>query len=206
MRRDRDDADRADVEEGERVRVVAGVEVEAGLLGDETRLVEVVVRLLHGDDRVDLREARDRDRLDVHDDAARDVVRDDRKVRRGRDRLEVPDDRPLRRLVVVRRHDENAVHAERRRLLREMDGVRRVVRAGAGDDARALADRVARGREEEELLLVAQRRRLARRAADDDAVGAVVDEVRRELAEAVDVDRAVRLERRDHRGEDGAEH
>ncbi len=66
------------------------------------------MRLLDGDDRVDLREARDRDRLDVDDDAARDVVRDDGQVGRGRDRLEVPDDRPLRRLVVVRRHDEDA--------------------------------------------------------------------------------------------------
>ena len=193
MGRDRDDADGAEPEEGQRVRVISGVEVEPGLLRDEARLVEVVVRLLHGDDRVDLREPRDRDRLDVDDHAARDVVRDDRQVGSGRDRLEVLDDRPLRRLVVVRRHDEDAVHAERRRLLREMDGMRGVVRAGAGDDGRALADGLARGREEEELLLVAQRRRLAGRAADDDAVRAIVDEIRREVAEAVDVDRAVRL-------------
>ncbi len=83
-----------------------------------------------------------------------------------------------------------------------MDGVRRVIRAGAGDDGRAVADRIACGGKEEELLLVAQRRGLARRATDDEAVGAVVDEEGRELAEAIDVDRSVRRERRHHRRED----
>ena len=38
VRGDGDDADAAELEEGERVRVVAGVEVEARLLGDEPRL------------------------------------------------------------------------------------------------------------------------------------------------------------------------
>src|SRR6185369_12212910 len=94
MSRDRDDADGAETEECEGDRVVPGVEVEAGLLGDEARLVEVVVRLLHRDDRVDLRQPRHGYRLDVDDDAGRDVVRDDREVRSGRDRLEVLDDRP----------------------------------------------------------------------------------------------------------------
>ena len=51
-----------------------------------------------------------------------------------------------------------------------------------------------------------ERRALARRAGDDEPVGAVVDEVRRELAELVDVDLAVRAERRQDRGEDLAEH
>ena len=88
------------------LREAAAVEVEPCLLRDEARLVEIVVRLLHGDDGVDLREARDRDRLDVDDDAARDVVRDDRQVGRGCDRLEMADDRTLRRLVVIRRHDQ----------------------------------------------------------------------------------------------------
>ena len=50
-----------------------------------------------------------------------------------------------------------------------------------------------------------QRRRLARRAADDEPVRAVVDEERRELAETVEVDAAVRAERRRDRGEDFAE-
>src|SRR4029077_214291 len=49
-------------------------------------------------------------------------------------------------------------------------------------------------------------RRLACRAGDDDAVGAVVDEEGREIAEVVDVDRAVFGGRRDHRREDWAEH
>ena len=199
VRGHRHDADAAELEERERVRVVAGVEVEPCLLRDEARLVEIVDRLLDRHDVFDLREPGDRGRLDVDDDATGDVVGDHRQVRGGRDLLEVAHDRALRRLVVVRRHDENPVDAELCRLARQVDRVARVVRAGAGDDARALAHRFDRRPEEIELLLVGQRRGLAGRAADDEAVGAVVDEKRRELAEALEVDRAVLLERRHHR-------
>ena len=82
----------------------------------------------------------------------------------------------------------------------------RVVGARAGDDGRAVADGVERRREELELLVVGERRALPRRACDDDAVGAVVDEMHRELPELVEVDRAVAVERRDDRGQDFAEH
>ena len=116
------------------------------------------------------------------------------------------DDRPLRRLVVVRRHNEDAVDAELRRLAREVDGVARVVRACAGDHGRAVADRLDSRAEELELLLVAQRRRLAGRAADDEPVGAVLDEKARELTEPLEVDGPVHAERRHHRGDHGAEH
>ena len=68
-------------------------------------------------DVLDLGELGDRLRLDVDDDAARDVVDDDRPVGDGRDRLEVLDDPALRRLVVVRRHDQERVDAELVRLL-----------------------------------------------------------------------------------------
>ena len=122
------------------------------------------------------------------------------------DLLEVADDRPLRRLVVVRRDDEDRVDAELRRLLRQVGGVAGVVRAGTGDHRRAVADLVHGRPEEIELLGVAQRRRLAGRPADDEPVGAVLDEEGRELAEPVEVDRAVRTERRHHRGDHGAEH
>ena len=82
----------------------------------------------------------------------------------------------------------------------------RVVGAGAGDDGRAVADLVERGGVELEPLVVGERRALARRAGDDEAVGAVVDEVARERAEAVEIDRAVSLERRHDRGQHLAEH
>ena len=82
----------------------------------------------------------------------------------------------------------------------------RVVGARSGDDRRAAADRVHGRAEEVELLAVAERRRLAGRPADDDPVGAVLDEEGRKLAESLEVDCAVRPERRDHRGDDGTEH
>ena len=75
-----------------------------------------------------------------------------------------------------------------------------------GDDGRAVADLVERRRVELEALVVGERRALARRAGDDEAVRAVVDEVARERAEAVEVDRAVPLERRHDRGQHLAEH
>ena len=82
----------------------------------------------------------------------------------------------------------------------------RVVCAGAGDHRRAVADGIDRGSEELELLVVRQRGALARRPGDDDPVRAVVDEVGRELPEPLHVDRPVRVERRDHGGEDFTEH
>ena len=82
----------------------------------------------------------------------------------------------------------------------------RVVRARARDDGRAVADLVERRGVELEALVVGERRALPGRAGDDEAVGAVVDEVARERAEAVQVERAVPLERRHDRGQHFAEH
>ena len=82
----------------------------------------------------------------------------------------------------------------------------RVVGARARDDGRAVADLVDRGGVELEPLVVGEGRALARRPGDDEAVGAVVDEVARERAETVQIDRAVPLERRHDRGQDLAEH
>ena len=107
----------ADLEERVDEVVVARVEVEAGLLDDEARLDEIVVRLLDGSHRLDLGELRHRLRLDVDDDAAGDVVDDHRLVAERRDRLEVLDDSARRRLRVVRRDDEEAVDADLVRLL-----------------------------------------------------------------------------------------
>ena len=80
------------------------------------------------------------------------------------------------------------------------------VRSGAGDDGRPLAHRLERGAEQVEPLAVRQRRALAGRAGDDDPVGAVVDQVRGELLERVEVDRPVRPERGDDRRQNTAEH
>src|SRR3954447_14085649 len=114
-----DPADGAELEEREDQVVVAGVEIEAEAR-DLPRLFEVVVRLLHGSNVLDPSQLLDRCRLDVDDDAARDVVDDDRLVGARRDLLEVPHDGALRRLGVVRRHDEEAVDAEGVSALREL--------------------------------------------------------------------------------------
>ncbi len=186
--------------------VVAGVELETGLLDDPPGVLEVVPRLLDRDDVGDLRQLREGlDGDEVHH-PRRDVVVDDRLVRDGRDRLHVLDDSSRRRLVVVRRHDQEPVDAELVRPLRQVDGVAGVVGAGARDDRRAVADGLDRGGVEPEALVVRQRRRLACRPGDDEAVGTVLHEERHELAELLDADRAVGVERRDAGGQDFAEH
>ncbi len=119
------------------------------------------------------------------------VVDDDRKIADRGDRLEVRDDAALRRLVVVRRDDQESVDAELVRLLGEVDGMRGRVRARARDDRCLLADRLERSAEEIEPLGIGERRALAGRPGDDDPVGAVGDEVPREVLERVEVDRAV---------------
>ena len=164
------------------------------------------MRLLDRRHVFDLRELRDRLRLDVDHDAAGDVVDDDRLVRRRRHGREVRHDPPLRRLGVVGRHDQARVDAELVRLLGQVDRVARVVGACACDHGRAIADLVQRRAEELEALVVGERRGLPGRAGDDEAVGAVGDEVARERPEAVQVDRAVPLERRHDRGEDLTQH
>jgi hypothetical protein len=159
--------------------------VEAGR-DDMACLLEVVVCLLHRPDLLDLREARDRLRLDVDDDAARDVVDDDRPVGGFRDLLEVGDDASLRRLVVVRRDNEDAVGAELVRVLREAHGVPCRVGPGGRHDGRPLAHGLDRCADQVVALAVRERRALARRADDDEPVGAVVDEVQREALERVE--------------------
>ena len=116
------------------------------------------------------------------------------------------DDPAWRRLVVVRRHDEDAVGAGLVRLLRQVDGVRGRVRPRAGDDRRPVADRRDRRPQELEPLLVGERRRLTGRAGDDDPVGSVLDEEPAELLVAVVVDTTVGVEGRHRRGQDLAEH
>ena len=121
--------------------VVAGVEVEPAR-DDVARRFDARLRLLDGADVLDLRQPRDRLRLGVDDDPRRDVVEDDRPVGRGRDRLDVRDDPALRRLVVVRRHDEEAVDPSLVRALGEVDRVGSRVRARPRDDRAAVADGV----------------------------------------------------------------
>jgi hypothetical protein len=170
------------------------------------RLVEIGHRLLDGPNARDLREPRDRLGLDVDDDPARDVVRHDRSVGRGCDRLEVRHDPALWRLVVVRGDGQECIRAELVRPLGELDRVRGRSGAGVRDDARPVADSLDRRSHEVEPLPVVERRALPGRAGDDEPVRAVVDEVARQRLEAVVVDCAGLVERRDDRSQDTAEH
>ena len=80
-----------ELEEREQQVVVARVQVEPEL-DDPPGLVEVGVGLLDRGDRGNLGQLGDRLRLDVDDDATRDVVRHDRPVADRGDGLEVLDD------------------------------------------------------------------------------------------------------------------
>lgn len=80
-----------------------------------------------------------------------------------------------------------------------------VVRADARDDVGAVADGVQDGPYELVFLRVAGGRRLAGGPVEDQAVVACVDQVRGEPLGTVEVERAVRREGRDHRGEDPPE-
>ena len=82
-----------------------------------------------------------------HAGAAGDVVQDHRQVGRVGDHAEVREDAGLRRLVVVRRDDHDAVGAGLLAGLVQLDRVRGLVRAAARDDLRAAGrDRLARPR------------------------------------------------------------
>ena len=198
--------DAAELEERVDEVVVAGVQLEIGLLDDPPRLVEIRVRLLdraHGRDL--LGQLHDRRRGHVHHHAPGDVVGDDRLLADPRDRAEVLHDSALGRLVVVGRDDEEPVDSGPVGLLGEMHRVGGGVRAGAGDHGRPPADLVDGRLPQLDLLLVRERRRLAGGGADDDPVGAVVDQLGAELAEPLDVDSPVRVERRDDGGQDLSE-
>ena len=110
------------------------------------------------------------------------------------------DDPARGRLVVVRRDDEETVHADVVRLARQVDRVRRRVGARPCDHRRAPVQGVDGDAEELEAFVVRERGTLARRPGDDQAVRPVVDEMLGQLPEPLVVDRSVRVERRDDRG------
>ncbi len=141
--------------------------------------------------------------LEVEDHALRDVVDDHGQAVRGRrDGCEVARQALGRRLVVVRRDGQEAVHAEPARIPRQVHRVRRVVGARVRDHARIRSDLVEHRLEQRELLVVGQRRALAGRAGEHEALGAVLHEVAGERARGVQVERAVGAERRRHCGAD----
>ena len=140
------------------------------------------------------------------DGPARDVVDDHGQVRRVGDRPEVVEQRVLRGPVVVRRDDERRVGARLLRFAREVDRVRRPVRARARRSPMA---------SEPTASLTARNRSTCSASVRTDA--SPVDPAttrpsepwatrwRRELLRLVQVEAAVLAERRDHRGDDSSE-
>jgi len=63
-----------------------------------------------------------------------------------------------------------------------------------------------RDAQELETFVVRERRAFPGRTCDDEPVGPVVEEELRKLAKALVIDRAARIERRNDRGQDLAEH
>lgn len=166
---------------------------------------EVALGVLVGHDARVLREPDERLGLDRHAAAPGDVVQHHGKAGGVGDRGEVPVQALLRRLVVVRGDREKTVRTGVLGGAGQFDAVAGVVGADAGDDVGPVSDRVEYGSYELVFLRVAGGGRLARGAVDDEAVVAGVHQVGREPLGAVEVERAVRRERRDHRGEDPPE-
>src|SRR6266545_7459722 len=194
-----DTADAPELEEWEDEIVVPRVEVEVGFPDNATGLDEVVIRLLDRPDGRDLGQLDDRLQFDVDHHSPGDVVDDDRPVADVGDRSEVLDDSPGRRFVVVGSDDEESVYTELVRFTRQVDGVSGGVGPGAGDDGALPVEGVDRDAEQLEPLDVAEGWALAGRPGDDEPIGTTLDEVLREFAEALDVDRSVGLEGRDDR-------
>src|SRR5438094_5733398 len=170
-------ADPAELEEREDQDVVPRVEREVRLADDAPGLDEVVVRLLDGTDGRDLGQLDDRLRLDIDNDAAGNVVDDDRPVADVGDRAEVLDDSSRGGFAVVRRDDEEGVYTELVRFTRQVNGVGRGVGAGPGDDGRTPVERVDGDAEQLEPFVVRERRALSGRPGDDDPAGARLDQV-----------------------------
>src|SRR5207302_4436609 len=137
-----DAAKAAELEEGENEVVVPRVQVELGGVDDSARLDEVVIRLFDRTNGRDRGELDHRLRLDVDDDAARDVVHDDRTVAGVGNGAEVLDDAALGRLVVVGRDDEEPVDADVVRFAGQVDGMGGGVGPGVGDNGAAPAQGV----------------------------------------------------------------
>ena len=146
--------------------------------------------------------ARERDRrLDAHVDARapRHVVQHDRQLDGVGNLREVVEQPALRRLHVVRRHDERRVRAEELRLLRRGDRRLRADRARADDDRHHAAHLLARRRHHLAALLGAEHRRLARRSQDHHAVRPLRLVPLQQLAQRRNVHRAALRHRRDQR-------
>ena len=202
---DADEADAADRQQRQVEHVGAGVVGQVGAGQHPAGRAQVVLGVLDRDDPRVLGEPDQRLGRDRDPGAAGDVVEHHRQAGRVGDGGEVAEQARLRWLGVVGRDDQQAAApAFSAAWASSTVCAVSLVPTPATTWARSpTASTTARS--SRVLLLVGGGRRLARGAVDDEAVVAVVDEVGRQPLGAVEVERAVGGERRDHGGEHAAE-
>ena len=196
---DRDPSGATDVQRARERAVVAGIYVQPV---DQLKLSGV--RLLDPLDAVDLRELGEQLGPDVGAGAAGDVVEQDRPVGDAGDGFIVALEPERAGAVVVRRHGDDRVRAERGRAFGEQDGVARVVGAGAGHDRLAGGALGERQLDQGKLLLVGERRGLAGGRRHHEAIRAVRGEVGHQRDEGILIDAPRSVKGRDDRGQDRA--
>ena len=142
-----------------------------------------------------LRELHIRLRLDAHARTGRHIVEAKRDVHAVSNGRVVRDEAILRAFVVIRRHDEQCIGADAFRVLRELDGIRCLVRARAGNDGDPALHLFAGELDDRAMLRICHRRRLSRRARDDDGVRTAGNLILDHAGKLIEID-AVLRERR----------
>jgi hypothetical protein len=134
--------------------------------GDDLHhLRNVTRRFLDADDPgAQVRQTRDRLRLEVDAGPARHVVENDRQRRAVRNLLEVPEETLLRRLVVVGRDRQKAIAPDALEIANELGHLVGVVAAGPSQHRHLVIDLFDNQLDDAALFGAAERRRLAGRA------------------------------------------
>ena len=153
------------------------------MLNHIRHLRDVTGSFLNAHDIFDLREPRQRARLDVHTGAPLHAVHDDRNPHRRCNGLEVQVKAFLCRLVVVRSHRENSARPQALDFARQLDDFLRVVAAGSGQHRNFAFSFLNRDLDYAEVLRAAHRGILASCAARDKKVNTRIDLAADELAQ-----------------------
>ena len=117
----------------------------------------------------------------------------------GTDSAIVADQPALRGLVVIRRDEQQGIHADLRGFPAHFDGTLRAVRTGAGNDGNAPGDRFHTAPYDIHMFRDIQCGRLAGRAADDDGICPFGDLPLQDLVEFLREEGTVLVHRRDDR-------
>ena len=106
----------------------------------------------------------------------------------------------LRRLVVVRDHEHEAIHTQLLHITREIDRVSRAVVTHVGDNGHFPIDLRDDRLEELHLLGIEHRRAFASGAIDDERIGPVLNKTTSQRTRLFEVEIEVLVERSDHCG------